>query len=207
MILMTNKNYGDWLNYPQNAWWKNLFGGSSVPSYSDVFGGYNSQSLGRLNRANQNPVQPTTIAPQQTVQPPQTAITPENSPNYYASRGFLNLKVDSDLPTDQDVLNNYNEWRKNNPKAAGQDWKMQLANGVTLTEENVNNILNPYGTGRPEGVPKFVPTYVPEAVMNRNLLAMRKPNWTEAQYQQYLNQRPEYKNSLLLDLMPKSQGR
>ena len=56
---------------------------------------------------------------------------------------------------------------------------------------------------RPEGVP----AYVPEEVMNRNLLAMRKPNWTEAQYQQYLNQRPEYKNSLLLDLMPKSQGR
>ena len=77
--------------------------------------------------------------PSATITPLQTAITPENSPNYYNARGLLNLKVDTDLPTDQEVLNNYNEWRKNNPKAAGQDWKMQLANGVTLTEENVNN--------------------------------------------------------------------
>ena len=53
-------------------------------------GGFNRQNA-FLNRNYYNPV---------TVQPSQTAITPENSPNYYNARGILNLKVDTDLPTD-----------------------------------------------------------------------------------------------------------
>ena len=95
-------------------------------------------------------------------------------------RGLLNL------PSNQDIVNNYNEWRKNNPNAAGQDWQMKLANGVTLTEENVNNILNPYGFGKPDGVP----AYVPEEVVTNQLLRLANPNYqnaTEAQYQTMQN--------------------
>ena len=166
-------------------------------------GGFNWQN----SLIPQTKYNPATSTPAQTPQATQTAITPENR-NYYASRGLFNLKVDSDLPTDQDVLNNYNEWRKNNPNAAGQDWKMQLANGVTLTEENVNNILNPYGAGRPEGVPAYVPEEF--EVMNRNLLAMRYPKWSEAQYQQALTQNyPEYTQKIIPTLLPRinRQGR
>ena len=144
------------------------------------------------------------------VQTPQPQTNNNGYDAYLRARQtpLFNLKVDSDLPTDQDVLNNYNEWRKNNPNAAGQDGKMQLANGVTLTEENVNNILNPYGAGRPEGVPAYVPEEF--EVMNRNLLAMRYPKWSEAQYQQALTQNyPEYTQKIIPTLLPRinRQGR
>jgi len=208
---------------PQNAWWNK----GTIPvktfqqprNYQFSFerpndnGGFNWRGIlynhGRnsYNPATSIPVQPTTPTAQ-IPQATQTAITPENNPNYYNARGLFNLKVDSDLPTDQDVVNNYNEWRKNNPNAAGQDWKMQLANGVTLTEENVNNILNPYGAGRPEGVPAYVPEEF--EVMNRNLLAMRYPKWSEAQYQQALTQNyPEYTQKIIPTLLPRinRQGR
>ena len=63
---------------------------------------------------------------------------------------------------------------------------MKLANSVTLTEENVNNILNPYGFGKPDGVP----AYVPEEVVTNQLLRLANPNYpnaTEAQYQTMQN--------------------
>ena len=153
-------------------------------------GGSNWQDIffnrNHYNPATSTPVQPT-IQTAQTPQATQTAITPENSPNYYASSDLLNL------PSNQDIVNEYNKWRKNNPNAAGQNWKMQLANGVTLTEENVNNILNPYGAGRPEGVPAYVPEEVANNHLYNQLLRLKNPNAGEAQLQAIQNRwQPNY---------------
>jgi len=211
MIEMANKNYGDWFKYLPTSTQNFLQGGNyyspvtvqpPTANYQFSFerpnnnGGSNWQNA-LFNRNDYNPVTSTHVQPTtptaQTPQATQTAITPENNPNYYNARGLLNLKVDSDLPTDQDVLNNYNEWRKNNPNAAGQDWKMQLANGVTLTEENVNNILNPYGAGRPEGVPAYVPEEVANNHLYNQLLRLKNPNAGEAQLQAIQNRwQPNY---------------
>ena len=169
-------NWGNLLNNPQTS--AQTFWG--VPTSGNYF--------------------PISTSATQPVQP-QTPQTNSDYDAYNRARGLLNLKVNSNLPSDQEILNAYNDWRKNNPNAAGQDWKMQLANGVTLTEQNINNILNPYGVGKPEGVP----SYVPAEVENRNLLAMRNPNWSEAQYQQALNSlQPyyDYQKSVIPALMP-----
>ena len=225
MIEMANKNYGDWFKYLPTSTQNFLQGGNyyspvtvqpPTANYQFSFerpnnnGGSNWQNA-LFNRNDYNPVTSTHVQPTTpTAQTPQPQTNNNGYDAYLRARQtpLFNLKVDSDLPTDQDVLNNYNEWRKNNPNAAGQDWKMQLANGVTLTEENVNNILNPYGAGRPEGVPAYVPEEF--EVMNRNLLAMRYPKWSEAQYQQALTQNyPEYTQKIIPTLLPRinRQGR
>ena len=50
-------------------------------------------------------------------------------------------------PNNQDILNQYNAWLKaGNP---GNTFEWRLADGTTITEQNVNNILNPYGLGKP----------------------------------------------------------
>ena len=84
-------------------------------------------------------------------------------------------------PSNQDILNQYNAWlRAGNP---GNTFEWRLADGTTITEQNVNNILNPYGFGKPEGVP----SYIPEEVQQRNIISAMNPNWTEAQIQRQQN--------------------
>ena len=131
MIEMANKNYGDWFKYLPTSTQNFLQGGNyyspvtvqpPTANYQFSFerpnnnGGFNWQKFlipqTNYNFATSTPVQPT-IQPAQTPQATQTAITPENNPNYYASSDLLNL------PSNQDIVNEYNKWRKNNPNAVG----------------------------------------------------------------------------------------
>ena len=84
-------------------------------------------------------------------------------------------------PSNQDILNQYNAWlRAGNP---GNTFEWRLADGTTITEQNVNNILNPYGFGKPEGVP----SYIPEEIQQHDITKAMNPNWTEAQIQRQQN--------------------
>ena len=200
------------LNF-QNAWWNNLGGNSFTTSVQQPTQNYSkwygitsaspsiaskvwqnraNEVLDRQKQISQTNYNPAT-APTPQANNQSVSTVPTANANYNVLRGLVNPQVNQNMPSDQEVVNNYNEWRKNNPNAAGQDWKMELANGVTLTEQNVNNILNPYGAGRPEGVP----SYFPDEVTNYQFLRARNPNANEAQLQAIQNRQNSWQPNYL----------
>ena len=113
-------------------------------------------------------------------QPETLATTSASSPKQNQNIEKL-LNFSGIAPSNQDILNQYNAWlRAGNP---GNTFEWRLADGTTITEQNVNNILNPYGFGKPEGVP----SYIPEEIQQHDITKAMNPNWTEAQIQRQQN--------------------
>ena len=205
MILMADNIY------PQNAWWNT----GGVPTFPTNW--KNSYTFGIKNANSipvKNPQQPTqqqtnnneSLLPElnrvleNSKRDFLTRMNSNNARDYWRENGTAPPIVGTPTelnysPSNEEILNDYDAWlAKGN---TGNTWQMKLANGVTLDQQNIHNILSQNGNKYLYEKPEGVPDYVPVEVENHNNLVKLRPNFTEAQLQKTMNTHPKTNYTLM----------